>query len=227
LVEARRVSPFSTAYALNLTGIGYWEICGKEVAGTSILQAADELLAISNEHGFALWSAAGKWIRGWCLGATGQAADGIALVLEGLAQFRAAGCNATMPFVLTTLAETYGLAGQPEEGLKRIAEAIALLERTQERWAEAETHRIEGTLLLFVSDEAAAEDSFHKALAVSRRQNAKFWELRAAMSMARLWRDQGKRKEARDLLTPVHGWFTGGFDTPNLREAKTLLGELA
>ncbi len=226
LAEARRISPFNTAYALNLTSIGYWAIYGKQSAEAALLRAADEVLAISNEHGFPLWSAAGKWIRGRCLGAMGKGADGAALIIEGLAEFRAIGCNLTRPFVLTTLAETYGFAGQPEEGLKRTAEAIALFERTDERWAEAETYRVRGTLLLSLHDQAAAEDSFQKALAVARRQSAKFWELHAALDVARIWRDQGKRKEARDLLTPIYGWFTEGLDTPVLQDAKALLNQL-
>jgi predicted ATPase len=125
------------------------------------------------------------------------------------------------------LAEIYGLAGQPEEGLKRCAEAIALLERTQERWAEAETYRMRGTLLLSMYDQVAAEDSFHKALAVAQRQSARFWELRTALDLARLWRDQGKRTEARALLTPVYSCFTEGLDTPVLKEARSLLEQLA
>jgi predicted ATPase len=221
LAEARRISPFNTAYALNLTSIGYWAIYGKESAEARLLRAADEVLAISNEHGFPLWSAAGKWIRGRCLGAIGQGADGVALIVKGLAEFRAVGCNLTMPFVLTTLAETYGFAGQPEEGLKRTAEAIALFERTDERWAEAETFRVHGTF------QVAAEDSFQKALTVARRQSAKFWELRAAVDLARLWRDQGKRTEARNLLAPVYGWFTEGLDKPVLQDAKSMLDTLA
>ena len=113
------------------------------------------------------------------------------------------------------------------EGLKRAAEAIGLLERTQERWAEAKTYRVRGTLLLSMHDQAAAEDSFHKALAVARQQSARFWELRAALDLARLWRDQDKRDEARELLAPVYGWFTEGFDTRDLKEAKALLEELS
>ena len=225
--EARRISPFNTAYALNLTSIGYWAIYGKESAEAGLLRAADEVLAISNEHGFPLWSAAGKWIRGRCLGAMGQGADGVALIVEGLAEFRAIGCNLTGPFVLTTLAETYGFAGQPEEGLKRTAEAIALFERTDERWAEAETYRVRGTLLLSLHDQAAAENSFQKALAVAQQQSARFWELRAAVDLARLWRDQGKRSEARNLLAPVYGWFTEGLDKPALQDAMSLLETLA
>jgi predicted ATPase len=140
---------------------------------------------------------------------------------------RAAGANLLLPFFLTTLAELYGMAGQPDEGLKRLAEAAEMIERTQERWPEAETHRLRGALLLSMNDHAAAEQSYHQALAVARHQNAKLWELRAATSLARLWRDQGKSTEAHDLLAPVYGWFTEGFKTPVLQEAKALLDELA
>ena len=132
-----------------------------------------------------------------------------------------------MPFYLTTFAEIYGLAGQPQKGLERLREAAVLLETTQECWAEAEMHRMRGTLLLSIQDQAAAEDSFHKALAVAQRQSARLWELRAATDLARLWLDQGKRDQARDLLAPVYGWFTEGFDTLDLKEAKALLDELA
>ena len=132
-----------------------------------------------------------------------------------------------LPFCLMTLAEACGQAGQPEEGLKRIVEAADLVETTKERWAEAEIHRMRGTLLLSMREDAAAEDSYRRALAVARQQQAKFWELRAALSLARLWRDQGKVQQARELLAPVYGWFTEGFDTRDLKEAKALLGDLA
>jgi predicted ATPase len=131
-----------------------------------------------------------------------------------------------MPFHLMTLAEVYGNAAQPEEGLNRVAEAGQLIETTQERWAEAEMHRLRGTLLLSMREHTAAADSFLAALAVARRQSAKFWELRAATSLARLWRVQGKRNEARELLAPIYSWFTGAFDTPALQDAKALLDEL-
>jgi predicted ATPase len=129
-------------------------------------------------------------------------------------------------FFLTTLAEVYGMAARPNEGLDRLAEAAKIVETTQDRWAEAEMHRLRGTLLLSVHEHAAAERSYRHALAVARRQTAKFWELRAALDLARLWRDQGKRQEARELLAPVYGWFTEGFDTRDLKEAKALLDEL-
>jgi predicted ATPase len=166
-------------------------------------------------------------IRGSCLGALGQAPEGSQLLIDGLAESRAIGCNLVLPFYLATLGEIYGLAGQPDEGLKALAEAVGLFERTQERWAEADTYRLRGTLLLAKHDQAAAEASFNEALAVARRQKAKLWELRAATSLARLWRDQGKRTEARDILAPIYGWFTEGFDTPVLQDTKALLDEPA
>jgi predicted ATPase len=171
--------------------------------------------------------AVGNILHGWCLGTSGQAAEGIQRLVKWITICRAAGVKLVLPFCLMTLAEVCGQAGQPEEGLKRLAEAAELFETTKERWAEAEIHRMRGTLLLSMHDAAAAEDSYRRSLAVARQQQAKLWELRAAMSMARLWRDQGKRGEARELLTPVYGWFTEGFDTWDLKQAKALLDELA
>ena len=118
------------------------------------------------------------------------------------------------------------MAAQADEGLKRLAEATNIVEATQEPWAEAEMHRLRGTLLLSMHERAAAEDSFRIALTVAQQQSAKFWEVRAAISLARLLRDQGKVSEARDLLASVFGWFTEGFGTPVLQEAKALLAEL-
>jgi predicted ATPase len=226
LAEARLLSPYKQVYARCLAWIGGdWAIEGVK-SGRTMLRSADEILAISREHGFPLWFAFGNIIRGWCLGTLGQVAEAIPLSLQGLIDARATGCNLVMPFFLTTLAELYGMADQPEEGLNRLAEATKLIETTQERWAEAEMHRVRGTLLLSMNKHAAVEDSFHHAILVARQQAARFWELRAATSLARLWRDQGKRTEARDLLAPIYGWFTEGFDTPVLKEAKALLDEL-
>jgi predicted ATPase len=140
---------------------------------------------------------------------------------------RATGCNVMTPFALTTLAEVYGMAAQPKEGLNRLDQAAKWVETTQERWGEAEMHRMRGTLFLSMPEHAAAEDSYRQAFAIAQRQSAKFWELRAALDLARLWRDQGKRTEARDLLAPVYGWFTEGFDTPVLQDAKAMLDQLA
>jgi predicted ATPase len=132
-----------------------------------------------------------------------------------------------LPAYRMLLAEACGMAGQWDEGLSQLAEAVGQVEATHERWAQAEILRVRGTLLLSVGADVAAEDSFREALTIARQQGAKFWQLRAALGLARLWRDQGKREEARELLAPVYDWFTEGFDTRDLKEAKALLTELA
>jgi class 3 adenylate cyclase/predicted ATPase len=222
LREARRLSPYTLAIALAFTSRSFWAIEGVKAAQT-MLRSANELSAISREHDFPLMSTYGDLIRGWCMGALGQTAEGLTLLLQGIA---ALGASGNLPFYILTLAEVYGIAARPEEGLNCLAKAANVIEMTTERWAEAEIHRMRGTLLVSTHESAAAEDSYRHALTVARRQSAKFWELRAALDLARLWRDQGKRSEARDLLAPVYGWFTEGFDTPVLRDAKALLDEL-
>jgi predicted ATPase len=226
LAEARRLSPFTLAFALSYGWYNDWATADEKATQT-MLQSADEIMTISSEQGFSQLLGVGNIIRGCRLGVVGQTAAGIPLLLQGLAIYRATGGNMTMPFCLMTLADAYWRAGQPEEGLDRLAEAAKLIETTQERWSEAEMHRLRGTLLLSMHERAAAEDSFRLALTVAQQQSAKFWELRAATSLARLWRDQDKRIEARDLLAPIYDWFTEGFDTPVLKEAKALLDELA
>ena len=133
-----------------------------------------------------------------------------------------------MPFFLSYLAHAYAELGNFEDALHSIGDAITTVETTKERWCEAEVHRTAGAIMLLAPDPdaAKAEAYFERALMVARKQQAKSWELRAAMSMAQLWRDQGKQDEARDLLTPVYGWFTEGFDTRDLKEAKALIEEL-
>jgi predicted ATPase len=192
-----------------------------------MLQSVEEALTVSREQNFAMFLGLGNIMRGWCLAAMGEAVEGVPLLAQGIALRRDASCYLTLPFFLATLAEAYGMASQPSEGLNRLAEAGQLTEETQERWAEAEMHRLRGTLLLSMHEHTAAENSFLQALAVAQRQSAKFWELRAALDLARLWRDQSKRTEARDLLAPVYNWYTEGFDTPVLQDAKTLLDQLA
>jgi predicted ATPase len=138
------------------------------------------------------------------------------------------GIEAGLPYWLSMLAEAYGSTGQVEAGGRVLAEALTLVDTTEERWWEAELHRLKGELLLALSTDNAAqtETCFHQALDIARRQQAKSLELRGAMSLARLWQRQGKRTEAYELLAPVYGWFTEGFDTAALQEAKTLLEEL-
>jgi predicted ATPase len=124
------------------------------------------------------------------------------------------------------LADTYARLGQPVEGLDCVAEATQIVATTDERYIEAELYRLRGDLLNDTGDRAAAEQNYHQALAVAKRQSAKVFELRATTSLARLWRDHGKRTEARELLAPIYGWFTEGLDTPVLQEAKVLLEQL-
>ncbi|HSX77531.1 MAG TPA: hypothetical protein VLQ80_03005, partial [Candidatus Saccharimonadia bacterium] len=135
------------------------------------------------------------------------------------------GIELDRPRYLAHLAEAYGEVGQTEEGLTVLAEALAVVDKTGERYWEVEIHRLKGELLLALSAEkhAEAETCFHQALAIARHQQAKSLELRAATSLSRLWQRQGKRAEAYELLAPIYGWFTEGFDTPDLREAKALL----
>jgi predicted ATPase len=188
-----------------------------------LLERAEELQAHCAEHGFPYFAAISGVYRGSALSALGSVDEGLTLLTEGLDAYRATGALVSVPHFLQLLADCYRRAGQPKEGLKYLDEAARQIEATE----EAEMHRLRGELLIAVGDPVAAEASFRQAIAIARKQNAKLWELRAATSLTRLWRDRGKRDEARDLLAPVYGWFTEGFDTLDLKEAKALLDELA
>lgn len=222
LAEAQGLSPFMRSFALRQAWYGDWAIEGAQSAQT-ILESAQEVVTVSDEHGFRDSLAIGNITRGWCLASLGQTVEGIPLLVEGLTVCRAGGRKLMIPFFLTVLAEAYGMAGQPQQGLDQLAEVAKLVETTHERWVEAEMHRLRGTLLLSMNEHAAAEYSYCRALEVAQRQGARFWELRAARDLARLWRDQGKRAEARDLLSLICGWFAQGLDTRDLKEAKALL----
>ena len=168
-------------------------------------------------------------MRGWALAVQGQGAEGIAQIHQGMVAFRAAGAELGRPRDLALLAEACGEAGQTEEGLTVLVEALAVVDKTGERYWEAELYRLKGKLLLALLAEQYTEAAtcFHQALDIAPHQQAKSLELRAATSLSRLWQQQGKRVEARELLAPIYGWFTEGFDTANLQEAKALLDELS
>jgi predicted ATPase len=225
LTEARRLSPYTEVYALRHAWYGDWAIEGVRSI-EAMLRSAEHISVISSEQGFPMFVGAGDIMRGWCLSSVGEAKTGISLLEEGLKKYAATGTKLVIPFYLTVLAEAYGAAAQPKEGLNRLGDAAKLVETTQERWAEAEMHRVRGSLLLSLGQRAAAEESYCEALAVARQQSAKFWELRAGLELGRLWRDQGKCIEARELLTPIYDSFIEGFDAPVLRDAKALLAEL-
>jgi predicted ATPase len=187
---------------------------------------ADQLASVAGEQGFAHWRGVGAIYRGWAKVKSGDVADGLSLMRSGTAAFRATGAMLWMPHFIALRADAHEIAGQVEEALALLNDALEVVERIGERWLEAELNRQKGRLLLRQGHPEAGEELYYKALSIARAQGAKLWELRAAVSLARLRRDQRRRVEARDLLVPVYGWFTEGFDTQDLKEAKTLLDEL-
>ena len=193
-----------------------------------ILEIAEELIAFATEQSLSFWLALGRAFRGWGLVAQGEVDEGIARIQEGLAGSRATGARVFVPGLTAMLAEGYHEAGRSDEGLSLISEALEAVEQTGEVWQEAELHWLKGELLLSPSlqNEADAETSFGRSIDVAQKQKAKSLELRAAVSLVLLWRSQGKRNEARDILAPIYSWFTEGFDTVDLKKAKTLLEQL-
>jgi predicted ATPase len=170
----------------------------------------------------------GTFWQGWILAAQGQSESGLAQMRQGIAAVWATGQALSRLFGLVLLAEAVGHAGQVAEGLRLLAEALEALEANAQGDMLAEAYRLQGELLLRqpAPDAAQAEAGFQQALAVACRQQAKSWELRAATSLSRLWQQQGKRDEAHELLAPIYGWFSEGFDTADLEEAKALLAGL-
>jgi predicted ATPase len=190
---------------------------------------SNDCVALASEHGFALWAARGRVLQGWAEAQRGEAKTGIAGIRDGLAAAEATGDRVATPLSRTLLAEALALAGKIEEGLATLDDALATAAVSGVRGWDAEIHRLRGELIgrLPCPDPAKAEGSFRTALAIAREQGTRGYELRAATSLARLWREQGRRAEARDLLAPLYVWFTEGFDTADLKDAKALLGELA
>jgi predicted ATPase len=219
LAEARRLAHPPTL-AVNLaTGMRLFSLIGD----TAVLgDWTDQLVAMATEQGFYYWRAQGTIYSGSLKVRTDDLAEGILLLRNGCAAFRATGAEIWVPHHNALLAEALEVAGEIEEGLTVLDDALQIVGRTGERWFEAELNRRKGQLLLRQGYSEPAEELYHKALRIAREQEAKLWELRAAVSLARLRRDQGRHGEARDLLAPVYGWFTEGFDTPDLKEAKAL-----
>jgi predicted ATPase len=189
---------------------------------------AEALLTLATAQGFSLYVGYGTWLRGWALAIQGQGEAGLAQMRQGLAAILATGQMLAQPRGLVLLAEATGHTGQVAEGLRLLAEALAALEASGQGDLLAEAYRLKGEFLLRQArpDASQAEACFQQALAVARHQQAKSWELRVALSLSWLWQRQGKRTEARELLAPIYGWFTEGFDTADLQEAKALLTAL-
>ncbi len=217
--------PFRLAHALTWTAILH--LYRRE--GPATQTRAEEAIALADEQGFTWSSAQGRFCRSWALTEQGLGVEGVAQMRQSLTAWRATGAEVGVTLVLTKLAEACGQVGQAEEGLTVLSEARALVDKTKEGWWEAELHRLRGELLLSLSVDNRVEAAacFQQALNIARHQHAKSWELRAATSLARLWQQQRKHQEAHELLAPVYGWFTEGFDTADLIEAKHLLDELS
>ncbi len=217
--------PFSLAYALHHTGWLY-QYCR---LGAEVQAAAEEEFAIATEQGFALWYATGTFFKGAGMLLRGAPEEALPLILKGLDAFRASGAELTLPLQLSTLGEAYTAVGRFDDARRALDEGLAIAEKNDERCQEAELHRLMGELLLAESPDqvAAAEDCFRQAIETARRQKSKAWELRATMSLARLWQRQGRRDEARNALAAVHDAFTEGFTTPDLIEAGALREALA
>jgi predicted ATPase len=192
-------------------------------------KAAERAIALSAEHGFTFWLAVATILRGWAMAQQGVNEEGIAQMEEGLAAFRATRAEISRPHWLSLLAEACIESGRLNDGLSVLAEALAGVKETEGRKYEAEIHRLKGELLLRQDDSNAAEAQtcFERAIEIARKQGAKSWELRATTSLARLLRDNGRRDEARAILAEIYGWFTEGFDTADLKDAKALLDERA
>jgi predicted ATPase len=214
--------PPSLAQSLSLGVVRAWLAKDKAVLG----EWEDELISVTAEQGFPFWRVQGAIYRGWVKVKNGDLAEGISLLRSGAAAYRATGALAWAPYHIALLASACESTGQIEEAETLLDDALQIAERTGERWSLAELNRHKGQLLLWQGHAEAAEELYRKALSIAEEQEAKLWELRAAASLARLRRDQGRRAEARELIAPVYGWFTEGFATQDLKEAKALLDEL-
>jgi predicted ATPase len=224
---------YSLAFALHLAGVLHQSRREVQV----VLELAEEEMALSSAQGFPYWSEGGMIRRGWALVQQGTVEEGIAQLRQGLDAWSTRGNNLGTTHVLARLAEAYGKAGQTAEGLGVLAEALAAVRNNAEHLYEAELYRLKGELLLQSGVRglepedcqarlAKVEACFRQALDIAHRQQAKSLELRATMSLARLWQTQGKQVEACQMLTAIYSWFTEGFDTPDLQEAQALLAAL-
>lgn len=225
LEDARKIDQAATLmYALVHASFPHL-FCGSYSTANTLLE---ELVALATEKNALLWKANAMSFQGSLLALTGKASAALQTITPGIIAIRSTGATVWTPLFLSYLANAHSEVGQFDEAWRRIGEATTVIATTKEKWCEAEVHRIAGEIVLKSpeGDETKAEQYFERAIAVAREQQAKSWELRASMSLARLWRSQGKVQQARGLLAPVYGWFTEGFDTLDLREAKALLGQL-
>jgi class 3 adenylate cyclase/predicted ATPase len=224
IAEARRLNHVPSLADSLAIGTRLLALVGDDAA---LCERVDQLVSVATEHGFPHWLAQGDIYRGWVKVKNGDVTEGMSLLRSSSAAYRASGAELIVPHYMDMLASTCEIAGQVEEGLVLLDDALRIVERTGERWFAAELNRHKGRLLLRQGHTEGAEELYRKALGIAKKQEAKLWELRAAVSLARLRRDRGRHAEARDVLASVYGWFTEGFDTPDLKDAKALFDELA
>jgi predicted ATPase len=223
IAESRRLAhPPSLAAGLAV-GTTLLSVDGNDAA---LNERAEELVTLTTEQGFPLWVAGATICRGCAKVKNGDVTEGMSQLRSGLAAYRATGAELLAPIFMSYLARACEVAGGFGEGLALLDDALQIVEKTGERWIAAELNRHKGRLLLRQGHSDAAEESYRKSIAIAVEQEARLWELRAATSLARLRRDQGRHDKARELLAPVYGWFTEGFDTPDLKDARALLYEL-
>jgi class 3 adenylate cyclase/predicted ATPase len=223
IAEAHRLAHPPSLAGILITGTRLLALVGDDAA---LDERAGELVAVASEHGFSHWGAQATIYRGWVKVKNGDVAEGMSLLRHGLSAYRTAGAETFVPHYLALLARSSKIAGQSEDAVNLFDEALRITERTGARWFAAELTRHKGRLLARQGHAEAAEELYRKAMSIAVEQEAKLWELQASVSLARLWRDQGRNAEARDLLAPIYSWFTEGFDTPALVNAKALLDEL-
>jgi class 3 adenylate cyclase/predicted ATPase len=226
LKDAREIDQAATLMFTLLHASFTHTQCGHYAAANA---EADEAVALADEKGALFWKPAGIVQQGCVLALTGQASNAIHMITSGITAWRSTGTTLWMPLHMSYLASAYAELGNFDDAWRCIGEASTAVDTTKEKWCEADIHRTAGQIVLRSSkrDATTAQKYFERSLDVARAQKAKSWELRASMSLARLWRDQGKVRQARELLAPLYGWFTEGFDTRDLKEAKALLEELA
>jgi predicted ATPase len=223
IAEARRLAHPPFLAVSSSVGARLLSLVGDDVA---LDERVELLVAVATEQGFPHWRAEGTIFRGWVKVKNGDLTGGISLLRSGSAAYCATGAGLWMPHYIAFMAGACEIEGQIEEAASLLDDALQIVERTGERWFAAELNRHKGQALLRQGHSEAAEELYCKALRIAQEQEAKLWELRAATSLAQLRRHQGRPTEARDLLAPVYGWFTEGFDTPDLKEAKALLETL-
>ena len=225
LADAREIDHAVTS----MNALGFTSLtliyCGNYARATAAL---DELVALAGEKRAGFYEASGILAQSFVMALTGRSSAAVQTMVSGYTNYRSTGATLFTPIYLSYLAKAYADTGEFDHARRWITEATTVVGKTKERWWEAEIHRIAGEIALLSPERDAlkAQSCFERALEIARAQQARSWELRAAMSLARLWRDQGRRAEAHDLLAPVYAWFTEGFDTLDLKEAKALLEEL-